>query len=81
MQSITAEIICFLAETKIRQSALARESGVSTATISRIAKGHQKDMRESKAMEIRLAMRRLSPSTPAPAPPAATDGRCDAAEA
>lgn len=59
MKTIADEINSFLAETKIRQYVLARESGFSIATISRVASGVQKDVRLSTAYALRAAMTSL----------------------
>lgn len=68
MKNITTEIRKFLSSTGLKQCVLAREAGVSTATINRIFKEKQNDMIESRANKIRSAMDRLrrlsSPSTP-----------------
>ena len=68
MENITEEIRTFLSSTGIPQCVLAKEAGVSAATISRIWKKKQHEMIESRAKKIRAAMSRLSltaaPSTP-----------------
>ena len=63
MENITEEIRIFLSSTGLPQCVLAKEAGVSTATISRIWKKKQHEMLESRAKNIRAAMRRLSASS------------------
>lgn len=62
MKNIADEIRVFLQAMEIRQSQLAKESGVSTATISRLCTGRQKDITERRAVAIRAAMERLASS-------------------
>ena len=76
MKNIADEIREFLRLTGLRQVVLARESGVSAATISRIVKEKQMDMLESKAQNIRAAMRSL---TATPTTPREAEGGGDAA--
>lgn len=68
MENITEEIRTFLSSTGLPQCVLAKEAGVSAATISRIWKKKQHEMIESRAKKIRAAMSRLlltaPPSTP-----------------
>ena len=68
MENITEEIRAFLSTTGLPQCVLAKEAGVSAATISRIWKKKQHEMVESRAKNIRAAMSRLlltaAPNTP-----------------
>lgn len=66
MENITLEIKNFLESTGIKQFELAEAAGVSTATISRLVTGKQKDILFQKANSLRAAMTRLTTSTPAP---------------
>ena len=67
MENITEEIRAFLSTTGLPQCVLAKEAGVSAATISRIWK-KKHEMIESRAKNIRAAMSRLlltaAPNTP-----------------
>lgn len=69
MKNVTDEIREFLSSTGLPQCLLAKEAGVSAATINRIWKNKQHEMIESRANNIREAMSRLSltaaSSTPA----------------
>lgn len=73
-KSISTEVINFLASSGVTAALLAREAGISPVIVSRLKTGGRKEVRSSTADRIRAAMRRLSPSTPAPAPPAGADG-------
>lgn len=56
MKNITSELRSFFESTGIRQCRLAEASGVSTATINRLVKGVQSDVRLSTADSLRSAM-------------------------
>ena len=59
MNTLAQDLKNFLAATGIRQYRIAEEAGVSTATINRLVKGVQEDMRLKTARSIRRAMRNL----------------------
>ncbi|MDR2488749.1 MAG: helix-turn-helix domain-containing protein [Desulfovibrio sp.] len=70
MKNITTELKYFFEATGVRQCQLAEASGVSTATINRLVKGVQSDVRLSTADSLRNAMAAFrQPETP-PAEPA-----------
>ncbi len=56
MKDITTELKSFFESTGVRQCQLAEASGVSTATINRLVKGVQSDVRLSTADSLRKAM-------------------------
>lgn len=60
MKNIANELKSFFKTTGIRQCQLAEVSGVSTATINRLVKGIQNDVRLSTADSLRSAMNKLS---------------------
>jgi transcriptional regulator with XRE-family HTH domain len=70
MKNITAELKSFFKATGVRQYQLAEASGVSSATISRIVKGVQGDVRLSTARSLGDAMSAFRSPKPHPDPPA-----------
>lgn len=79
MTNIISEIYDFVRSTGIKQVTLARESGVSTATINRACKKKQADMKEGNASAIRAAMRRLTATPTSPPAPGSPEEAADAA--
>ena len=66
MKNITSELKSFFEATGLPQRQLAKMSGVSTATINRLVKGLQDDVRLSTANSLRDAMFSFQRFNPAP---------------
>ena len=76
---IVSELIIFFESGNHSAARLSRESGVNTATISRLRTGAQRDVSSEFADALRAAMRRLTATPTSPPAPGSPGAAADAA--